>query len=572
MSDLDASAIRFAVREVTPEDATEWLKRDHRPQRHGMRYVDAYAREMGERRWQLNGGTLIFSTAGRLLDGRKRLRACELSGASFPVIVVENVDEGDFQTIDALRARTAVDALYIGGEQFPRRLSAVVNIIYRYYRYYQHRDVSESVVTPRDTLFLLDLRPEIRESIRKTSGLSRVGWHSVAAAAHYLASRVDPQQADGFFERVASDATEEGDPAALLRSQLEASTGSGPERMLALAILAWNAEYLKTPLKTLRWRQDGDHPQRFPSVAGLPVHDGADLEQQRQPNYDVAVDASELDIAIETITPARAEQFLTLNDNNRKIIPRVAEKYARDMRAGSWALNGQTLKVSTTGRLLDGQHRCYAAMKTGKSFRVIVVNGLPDAIFETLDSGPVRSLGEVLGTRGERNVNSLAAALQKLWLYEQDLPTYSSLRGSHAELLSVLEQNPGIRDSVQYTLSHGRDVVPGGIAGATHYLAARWNREQADHFMARVGDGAELKLHDPILRFRELMLRNRANKRDPYREVEKWALMIKAVNASFQGAEVRLLVWRPGAGENFPRILGRAAVIPAADLPATCDC
>jgi hypothetical protein len=565
MANLDTNAVRFAVREVTPADAVEWLKRDDRPQRQSMRYVHAYAREMSERRWQLNGGTIIFSTTGRLLDGRKRLRACQVSGSSFPVIVVEDVREEDFQTIDALRARTAVDSLYIGGEEFPRRLSAVLNIVYRYYRYYQHPGSTESQVTPRETLFLLDLRPEIRESVQKTAGLSRVGWHSVAAAAHHLASRVDSRRADSFFDRVASNTTAEGDPADLLRKQLEASTGSGQERMLALTILAWNAEYLSIPLKTLRWRQDGDRPQRFPTVAGLPDEDGADLEQQRQPNYEVEVDPGDLEIGIETITPADAEGLLASNDNNRKIIPRVAEKYARDMQAGSWALNGQTLKVSTAGRLLDGQHRCYAAMKAGKSFQAIVVRGLPDAIFETLDSGPVRSLGEVLGTRGERNVNSLAAALQKLWLYEQDMPTYNTLRGSHAELLRVLEENPEIRESVHFTLSHLREVIPGGIAGTTHCLAARTDRERANHFMARVGDGVELRLNDPIRRFRELMLRDRANKRNPFREVEKWALMIKAVNAFFQGAEVRLLVWRPGAGEGFPRMLGR---IPTPRSPA----
>jgi hypothetical protein len=167
-------------------------------------------------------------------------------------------------------------------------------------------------------------------------------------------------------------------------------------------------------------------------------------------------------------------------------------------------------------------------------------------------------LGEVLGTRGERNVNSLAAALQKLWLYEQDMPTYNTLRGSHAELLRVLEDNPDFRESVNFTLSHLRDVVPGSIAATTHFLAARTDPAKADHFMARLGDGADLRLYDPILRFREMMRRDRANKRNPFREVEKWALMIKAVNASFQGADVRLLVWRPSAGESFPRILERA--------------
>lgn len=555
MPALDSPGIRFSIREVTPDDAREWLERDHRPQRQSQRYVPAYAREMGERRWQLNGETIIFSNQGRLLDGRRRLRACVQSGTPFHTIVVEDIREEDFQTIDALRARTAVDTLHIRKELSIRTLAASLNIIYRYYRYYQYAEASHPVVTSRDTLFILDLRPEVRESVKRTSALSRVGWHSIAAAAHHLASRVDPQRADAFFERVASETTGEGDPAGLLRRQLERSTGSGQQRMLALAILAWNAEYLNKPLKTLRWRQEGEHPQRFPTVTGLPPDDGSDLDQLRKPNYAVVVDPKHLEITIDEITPVMAEQFLASNDNNRKRILRVVEKYARDMGTGNWALNGQTIKISKTGKLLDGQHRCFAAVRAGRSFHSIVVRGLPDEIFDTLDSGPVRSLGEILATRGERNANALAAALQKLWLYQQDMPTFHAWRGSHAELLRVLEQNPRIRESVNLTLSRLHDVLPGGIAGATHYLAARVDRERADWFVMRTGDGVGLGLDDPIRRFRELLLRDRRNKRNPLREVEKWALAIKAINAFFQGTEVKLLVWRPGAGEGFPRLL-----------------
>jgi hypothetical protein len=353
---------------------------------------------------------------------------------------------------------------------------------------------------------------------------------------------------------VANADTPEGDPAGLLRRQLERSTGSGPERMLALAILAWNAEYLGTPLKSLRWRQEGDRPQRFPTVAGLPTDDDADLDQQRQPNYEISVDPQDVRVEIETITPAQATELLISNDNNRRLIARVAEKYARDMEAGNWALNGQTIKISKTGKLLDGQHRCLAAIKSSRSFQAIVVRGLPDAIFDTLDSGPVRSLGEVLATRGEKNVNSLAAALQKLWLYDQDTPTVA-LRGSRAELLRVLIQHPALRESVNLVLYRLHDVIPSGIAGTTHYLGARVDPAKAQYFVERVGDGVELKRDDPIRRLREMMFRDRLNNRNPLREIVKWALAIKAMNASFLGMEVKMLVWRQGARESFPRVL-----------------
>src|SRR4028118_1442131 len=175
MPGLDTSGISYSIRDVTPADAKAWLELDHRPQRQTQRYDRAYAREMSERRWQLNGDSITFSNMGHLLDGRKRLRACILSGASFPTIVVRGIKEEDFKTIDALRARTAVDTLFIRKERFPGRLSAVLNIIYRYYRYYQYPEASLPLVTSRDTLFILDVRPDIRESVVKTAAPSPVG-------------------------------------------------------------------------------------------------------------------------------------------------------------------------------------------------------------------------------------------------------------------------------------------------------------------------------------------------------------------------------------------------------------
>lgn len=549
------SSIRFSVTVITPPQAREWLEKDHRPQRQSAKYIAAYAREMREGRWQLNGETIIISDQGRLLDGRKRLRACVESEASFPCIVVEGVREADFTTIDALRARSAADTLSIAGEQYARRLSAVLNIVFRYYRCYHNPTLTGADVISRETLFVLDLRPEIRDSVEKTLDMRGVPRPNVMAAAHHLMSRVDRERADSFFERVANAETPEDDPAGLLRLQLERSPGSTQERILALTILAWNADHANAPLKTLRWRQEGAHPQKFPTIAGLSADDGADLDEYRQPNYNVTVNPEALTVRIELITPGVAAELRASSSKNRKISGPAVDKYVRDMLGGHWVLNGQTIKISASGKLLDGQHRCNAAEKSGESFHAIVVRGLPDEIFDTLDSGPVRSLGEVLGTRGEKNSNSLAAALHRLWLYESDTPTAETRRGTNAELLGVLERHPQLRQSVHFAVLHLHDLVPSGIAGSTHYLGTQTDREKANYFVERVRDGANLPRYSPILAFRDLMLRDRKEKRNPLRELEKWALNIKALNAFFRGAEVKQLVWRAGAREAFPRIL-----------------
>lgn len=556
MAAANQQAVRISIREITPNEASAWLATVPPLPWTALRYVRTYAREMSEGRWALNGETVILSRTGKLLDGRKRLRACIESGRSFPCVLVEGIEDAELQTIDALRPRSAGDILCIRGEKHHRVVAAVLNVVVRYYRQYHKGAPVGARSVARDTLFVLDIRPEIRDSVERTSGFRVMGAQVVTAAVHHLASRIDPAKADEFFDRVLHGPEAPDDPAYLLRTAFQSSKRAPQELMLALTIRAWNAYSAGRRLKYLRWRTEGVAPQKFPVLAALAADDGSDLENQRVWNADVRVDAGDLSIKVETITPAIAEKLFNDRAENRNVVSRVVDKYARDMKAGLWALNGQTIKISKSGRLLDGQHRCTAAVKTGVAFPAIVVRGLPDEVFDTLDVGQSRSLGQVLSERGEKSGFALAAALHKLWLYEEGTPTLHTRRGSHAELIQVLEKNPGLRRSVHLCVSKGRDMAPGSAGAVTHYLAAKVDAAKADAFIVGLGEGANLPRESPVLALRELLRRNQWNQRKRLGEVDKWAVTIKAMNALLEGRSVRLLVWRHGSNEPFPRVLG----------------
>jgi hypothetical protein len=547
--------VGISIREITPKDASVWLATVPPLPWTALRYVRTYAKEMSDGRWALNGETVILSRSGKLLDGRKRLRACLESGTSFPCVLVQGIDEEGLQTIDALRPRSAGDILFIRHERHHRVLAAVLNVVVRYYRQYHKGAPTGTRSVARDTLFALDIRPEIRDSVERTADFRAMGAHVVAAAVHHLASRIDPARADEFFDRILHGPEVSDDPAYLLRNAFQNSKRAPQELMLALTIRAWNSYHADRPLKYLRWRTEGAAPQKFPVLAALAVEDGDDLENRRVWNPDVRVDPRDLDIKVETITPAAAEELFNGRAQNRNVVSRVVEKYAHDMEAGRWALNGQTIKISKSGRLLDGQHRCTAAVKTGIAFRAIVVRGLPDEVFDTLDVGQSRSLGQVLSDRGEKSGFALAAALHKLWLYEEGTPTLHTRRGSHAELIQVLENNPDLRRSVHLCVSKGRNMVPGSAGVVTHYLAAKVDAPKADEFIVSLGEGANLSKDSPVLALRELLRKNQWNQRKRLGEVDKWAITIKAMNAHLEGRPIRLLVWRHGSNEPFPRVL-----------------
>lgn len=66
----------------------------------------------------------------------------------------------------------------------------------------------------------------------------------------------------------------------------------------------------------------------------------------------------------------------------------------------AWKMNGEAIKFSNTGRLLDGQHRLLACVESGCSVRTLVIRGLPEDTQETMDAGKSRTMANVLELKG----------------------------------------------------------------------------------------------------------------------------------------------------------------------------
>lgn len=122
---------------------------------------------------------------------------------------------------------------------------------------------------------------------------------------------------------------------------------------------------------------------------------------------------TEISVKTMRVTPSTASKWLDRNGGNRNVRPSRVARYAADMRAGRWQQNGDTFKFDTTGRLIDGQHRCHAIIESGKSMTAFVVQGLPAEAAQTIDAGAHRSPADALFFAGEQRHHSkdVAAAL-----------------------------------------------------------------------------------------------------------------------------------------------------------------
>jgi hypothetical protein len=105
--------------------------------------------------------------------------------------------------------------------------------------------------------------------------------------------------------------------------------------------------------------------------------------------------------------------MLKSNVSNRKIDSRRLKVYARDMRAGRWLQNGEPI-IFSDSRLLSGQHRLEALILANVTLDFLVVRGVSQDAFLTLDSGKPRYLCDLLDTRGLKNTKVVAAAIMAL--------------------------------------------------------------------------------------------------------------------------------------------------------------
>lgn len=73
------------------------------------------------------------------------------------------------------------------------------------------------------------------------------------------------------------------------------------------------------------------------------------------------------------------------------------------MKDGKWRLNGEPIIVDDQGCCVNGYHRLSACIEAGVPFRTLLVTGVPHETWTTVDTGKVRSAGDVFQIDGIKN-------------------------------------------------------------------------------------------------------------------------------------------------------------------------
>jgi hypothetical protein len=265
-----------------------------------------------------------------------------------------------------------------------------------------------------------------------------------------------------------------------------------------------------------------------------------------------------ISVTQETISPEMAATYLALNTHNRPLVDNRVNTISDDIVEGNWVFNGESIKFSTTDKLLDGQHRLAAIVKAGKPVESVIIRGLDDVSQDTVDTGAKRTLGNVLALKGETYVNTLAAAIRlSYYLTKYGEPKTSPTRyPSNSELLRYFAANGDLRDAAPLAsqAAHSSLRIPSGLACTLYCHMTRIDAERAKTFWD------QLLLNDApknsaIWALRETLTRDLSR---PHRmgTNHKVALVIKTWNSWLEGRKMDYIVWRAsGAGsEAFPQL------------------
>lgn len=282
----------------------------------------------------------------------------------------------------------------------------------------------------------------------------------------------------------------------------------------------------------------------------LKVYESQKVEQESVASGPCGVSARWL-----LVTPEIAAQLLERNTHNRKKKPHKVKRWRSAMRAGRWKVNGDTIRVSCSGVVLDGQHRLQAMVEEQSPQWCLLVENLPDDVFDTIDIGARRTGADALGIQGKKNTKALSAALGVVEKYFTGRMTATDGFDPY-EILELDEKYPEVGDSVRLVGNAFKLMQPSLLAGL-HYLFSFVDRCGADRFVEDLKVGAGMEKGDAVLLLRERLMKNHMSKSKlPRAEVA--ALAIKAWNARVENRSVQYLRWRT-EGDNpepFPMIAG----------------
>jgi hypothetical protein len=267
------------------------------------------------------------------------------------------------------------------------------------------------------------------------------------------------------------------------------------------------------------------------------------------------------------IDKKKAEDWMQKNFSNRNLSKMHVNFLRSQMDRGEWVFAADPIRFSGKfERLIDGQHRLTAFIQsTMKEMRVLVVYGLDESVFDNMDTGKIRSAGDLLSSMGYDDANTLSSVIKMIKMVKQGLVGVRDAHGggglrrgkkgiTNHEVNLFLQSNPKIVDVTRQGVRWYRSfpVLGKSEYGCFYFVFSEKDPDMAFEFLDSFAKGANLTESSPIFVLRKKMESNKISSTKMVAKM-KQSLIIQAWNLYRQGKEAKQLRFNPG--DDLPKII-----------------
>ncbi len=250
------------------------------------------------------------------------------------------------------------------------------------------------------------------------------------------------------------------------------------------------------------------------------------------------------------VGPELARQWLEHNTANRSVRPARVKEYALAMQEGRWLYTADPIRFDSDGRLIDGQHRLKAVVKSGCTVELHVVRGLEPQAQDAVDTGAARTASDALKVKGFKHGPQLAVTVPIVnWLLKGGGFAASYSRD---DIVYWVQVHEGLDEAVDLAYRN-RNLLPCQLApfAATHYAARAVASDPAvadRFFVEQMVETIGLSSGAPALATRRYLLGLREDKRGAGKEAKAGTVLALLAGYSAFRAGKSLFTLRPPRG------------------------
>ena len=260
-----------------------------------------------------------------------------------------------------------------------------------------------------------------------------------------------------------------------------------------------------------------------------------------------------MEINIETITPEVAQQILSTNTHNRELNKRHVMFLCDQMQSGLWQMAADPIRISDTGVLLDGQHRLSAIVASKVTYDMLVVRGLPDTTFHVMDTGRIRSAGDVLQIGGHPNSRLIASIIRMVINYHRGnfsntlanmgrVSGYTVTNGEIMAFAAETDMQPFVHQAKAWYRAW--PMFTGSEYGFFYFILSNVDTSATIEFFDALTLGADLPADSPLFQLRKKMDQYKFGaKKVSSTPTERLGLVLKAWNLYRKGKTVSYLTF-----------------------------